>query len=125
MALQGLLRNVIEPRKERVGKGKRVGADLVVPLIVAEEKELVFLNRPAESRSELFPNKERILDTRARRRSRVHAKEAELRGIGGTFEAREGCHVVVAEEEESAAVKGVGAGSGDDIHGPSRDGPGG
>src|SRR5215831_16190643 len=116
---------MVEPCKERVSKGKRVGANLVVPLIVAEEKELVLLNRPAQRPSELFPNKERILDTRARRGCRVHTKQAELLRIGGTFEARESCHVVVAEEEESTAVKSVGAGSGDDIHGPGRDGSGG
>src|SRR5262249_29351732 len=84
-----------------------------------------FLNRPAESRSELFPNKERILDTRARGRSRVHAEEAELRRIGGTFEARERRHVVIAEEKEGAAVKLIRAGSSDDIHSSGRDGPGG
>src|SRR5215470_14944752 len=116
---------MVEPRKERVGKGKRVGANLVVPLIIAEEKELVLLNRSAQRSSELFPYKERILDARARRGCRVHAKQAELLRIGGTFEAREGCHVVVAEEEESAAVKDVGTGSRDDVHGTGRDGPGG
>src|SRR5215510_250032 len=125
MAFQGLFRNVIKPCKEWVSKSKRVGADLVVPLKVAEEKKFVFLNRPAESPSELFPNKERILDTRARGGCRVDAKKAELRWIGGTFEARERRHVVIAEEEEGAAVKLVRAGSSDDIHGSGRDGPGG
>src|SRR5262245_11468985 len=125
MAFQRLFRNVIKPGKEWVGKSKRVSADLVVPLIVAEEKELVFLNRPAESRSVLFPNKERILYTRARGRSRVCAEEAELRRIGGTFEARERRHVVIAEEEEGAAVKIVRAGSSDDIHSSGRNGTGG
>src|SRR5262249_45976617 len=80
---------------------------------------------PAESRSVLFPNKERILYTRARGRSRVRAEEAELRRIGGTFEARERRHVVIAEEEEGAAVKIIRTGSSDDIHSSGRDGPGG
>src|SRR5439155_26306438 len=104
VALQRLLRHVIQSREQRVGEYDCAGAHLVVTLVVAEKEQLVFLDGSTHAESVLSANEKGI----------------RIKGISP--QRRVGRHIVIAEEKEAAAVKLIGARAGDDVDGPGRDG---
>src|SRR5215813_3083357 len=104
VALQRLLRDVVQTGKQWIGEYDGAGANLVVTLVVGEKEQLVLLDGSADAEAVLPAHKEGI---------RIEGI-APQRRIGG--------HIVIAEEKEAAAVKLVGARAGDDVDGAGRDG---
>src|SRR5262245_15887424 len=119
MAFRGLLRYMAVSEENRFGKCDCAGADLVVPFIVGEEEELVFFDRPSDGSAILPPHEERVFESLSR--AGDVAQWVESGQVAGAFEAREGGHIVVAEEEEAAAMQIVRARAGDDVYGSGGD----
>src|SRR5512143_3939768 len=128
MLLERLLRDVVEPGENRVVKCNRVGADLVVAFVVRKEEEFVLFDRPSKAAPILPAHEKWIEGTCTRLRCRVKTehvlRQTVWSPLGGSFVAREGRHIVVAEEEETPSVKRVGAGSRDNVYCAGRHGSG-
>src|SRR5436309_2365568 len=107
MTLQRLLRDVVQSGQQWIGEHDGAGANLVVTLVVAEKEQLVFLDGTAHAEAVLPAHEEGI----------------RIKGIAP--QRRIGCHIVIAEEKESAAMKLIRARAGDDIDGARRDRAGG
>src|SRR5215510_3621432 len=90
--LRGLLRNVVVAEKKRIDKSDRARADLIVPLIVCKEEELVFFDRPPDGSAVLPPHEERVFEALAR--AGDVAQRVESGRVARAFEAREGGHIV-------------------------------
>src|SRR5882672_1279804 len=99
VALQRLLRHVVQSGKQWIGEYDSAGAHLVVALVVAEKKQLVFLDGTTHAETVLS----------------AHEEGVRIEGIPP--QGRIGRHIVIAEEEEAAAVKLIGARAGHDVDG--------
>src|SRR6266850_660809 len=107
MTFQRLLRHVVQSGKQWIGEHDCAGANLVVTLVIAEKEQLVLLNGTTQA--------EAVLP--------AHEEGVRIEGISP--QRRIGGHIMIAEEEESAAVKLIRARSGVDVDGARRDGTGG
>src|SRR5262245_14973310 len=103
MALRGLLRDVAVSPDSRFGKRDWTSADLIIPFVVAEEEELVFFDRSSDGSAVLPADEEGIFEARAR--GGEIAQRVESGRVAGAPEARKGGHIMVAEEEEPAAMQ--------------------
>src|SRR5262245_20163730 len=119
MALRGLLRNVAVVKKKRIDKSDHACADLVFPFVGAEEEELVLFDRPSDGSAVLPPHEERVFEALAS--AGDIAQRVESGRVAGAFESRKGGHIVVAEEEEAAAMQVIRARAGGDVHGSGGD----
>src|SRR5262245_47333064 len=119
MTFRGLMRDVAVSEENRFGKSDCAGADLVIPFVGAEEEELVFFDRPSDGSAVLPPHEERVFEALAS--AGDIAQRVESGRVAGAFEAREGGHIVVAEEEEAAAMQVIRARAGGDVHGSGGD----
>ena len=117
-------RQMVVALEKRVAEGDTVSADLVGVLVVGEEKRLVFLQRAAEGEAALAAHERRLFE--GSEKLRVTAPTSNPIGkhcrITGALQAWEGGHMLVAEEDEPTAMKGIAAGARDHVDG-SHGGP--
>src|SRR5437899_6479290 len=110
-------RQMVVALEKRVAEGDTVGADLVGVLVVGEEKCLVFLQRSAEGEAALAAHERRLFE--GGEKFRVAAAASNPIGnhcrITGALQAWEGGHILVAEEDEPASMKGIAAGARDHV----------
>src|SRR4030095_1945888 len=85
MALQRLLRDMAESDQDRVSEANDVRADLLIALVVDEEEELVFLNRPAESAPVLLAHKEGVPSMHTCIRGRIETKRTKSPAVRLNF----------------------------------------
>src|SRR5439155_25861874 len=112
--------------EKRVAEGDTVSADLVGVLVVGEEKRLVFLQRAAEGEAALAAHERRLFEGGEKLRVAATASnpiDKHCR-ITRALQAWKGGHMLVAEEDEPASMKGIAAGARDHVDGPDG-GPGG
>src|SRR5262245_60485819 len=121
MTLCGLLRQVVVSIKQRIRKRNLASTNLVVTLVVGEEEKPVPPDRPSEGSAKLLADEVGILQTLANCRYRVRAKRVECGRVRGTLESRECGKIVVAEKQETAAMKIIAACPGYDVDRAGRD----
>ena len=112
-------RQMVVALEKRVAEGDTVSADLVGVLVVGEEKRLVFLQRAAEGEAALAAHERRLFEGSEKLRVAATASnpiDNHCR-ITGALQTWEGGHMLVAEEEEPAAMKGIAAGARDHVDG--------
>ena len=118
--------DVVERRENRIGKGYRSSAHLVVTLIVGKEEKLVLFDWSAKRPAVLSAHKEWVKSPLAPFRIGVDTKDVSRHtrriALGRALKVRERRHIVIAEEEESASMKGIGPGSRDYVYSPRRNG---
>src|SRR4030095_1218531 len=93
VALRRLLRDMVLAEHERVCEGDGTSANLVVPLIIGKEEELIFFDRPSDGSAVLPPHEEGVFET-FERGGDVAQRVASGR-VAGALEDRKGGALVV------------------------------
>ncbi len=122
MLIKGNLADMIEPGQQGIGKGDRLRANLIAPFIIGEKEEFVIDDRSAYCPAILSAYEEWIFEALA---SVGIAAQYAVGGQPRTIARQPGkCrHVVIAIEQESAAVKVISSTARDDVDSAGRNGP--
>src|SRR5262249_51521756 len=117
LAAEWQVPDVTEAGKDRIGKADRLRAHLVGVFEVRKEEEAIFFDRAAQVNAQIPPREERVFlpFERADGLRRIGAKRVVQGGSARTSKRRKCGNVVIAIEIESAAMKFIAAGAGDDI----------